>query len=70
MREDSKEKQRVRKFVGTRKFASIAAHKGMKQGKKDDMESLLYTLVYLLKGELPWQGKGGDDKPNRYEEVL
>jgi serine/threonine protein kinase len=45
-------------FVGTRRYASMHAHQGYDQGRRDDMISLGYTLIFLLKGEegLPWQG--------------
>lgn len=42
-------------FVGTPLFASRAAHLGKNQYRKDDLESALYVLVYLLKGGLPWE---------------
>jgi serine/threonine protein kinase len=42
-------------FVGTQKFASIAAHEGIEVARKDDLESLLYIFIYLAKGKLPWQ---------------
>lgn len=42
-------------FMGTLRFASIAAHKGERQSFKDDLESCVYTLVYLFRGRLPWQ---------------
>ncbi len=35
-------------------FAAIDAHFGLELGPKDDLESLLYTLVYLRKGDIPW----------------
>lgn len=37
-------------FVGTSRYASISAHKGFELGRKDDLESLLYVMIYCLKG--------------------
>ncbi|CAD8132542.1 unnamed protein product [Paramecium pentaurelia] len=33
----------------------IPAHKGYELGRKDDLESLFYVMLYCLKGNLPWQ---------------
>ncbi|CAD8129135.1 unnamed protein product [Paramecium sonneborni] len=41
-------------FIGSLNFASRAFHKGEKLGYKDDLESLLYVLVYLKNFKLPW----------------
>ena len=42
-------------FVGTARYASVAAHKGYEMGPKDDLESLFYVMVFCTRGVLPWQ---------------
>ena len=42
------------KFNGSLRFCSRIAHKNSKLSRRDDLESLLYVLVFLCKGELPW----------------
>ena len=47
------------KVAGTPRFASIFSHLGHSPSYRDDMESLGYVWIYLLKGRLPWQGLRG-----------
>ncbi|KAF9222734.1 kinase-like protein, partial [Gyrodon lividus] len=41
-------------FVGTPRFASIDSHLSIKYSCRDDLESLAYVLIYLLRNSLPW----------------
>ncbi|KAI3683465.1 hypothetical protein L1987_83969 [Smallanthus sonchifolius] len=54
--------QRPDMFRGTVRYASVHAHLGRTAGRRDDLESLAYTLVFLHRGRLPWQGYQGDNK--------
>ncbi|KAF8023218.1 hypothetical protein BT93_F0658 [Corymbia citriodora subsp. variegata] len=42
-------------FRGTVRFASVHAQLGRTSSRRNDLESLVYTLVYLIRGHLPWQ---------------
>ena len=42
-------------FNGTAKYASINAHEFLEPSRRDDLEALLFVLLYLLSGTLPWE---------------
>ena len=41
-------------LVGMLAFTSINSHLGGELGRRDDLEALAYTLMFLCSGSLPW----------------
>ncbi|OHS97311.1 CK1 family protein kinase [Tritrichomonas foetus] len=58
-----------RSMTGTARYASISAMRGIEQSRRDDMESLAYVWVYLLKGKLPWQGLPAKTQKEKMEKI-
>lgn len=56
-------------MIGTARYASINAHLGNEQSRRDDMEALGYLLIYLAKGKLPWQNINAETKDEKYEKI-
>jgi serine/threonine protein kinase len=59
-----------RSMTGTVRYASINTHLGMKQSRRDDIEVLLYVLVYFGKGSLPWQDIKETEKRLKYMKIM
>jgi serine/threonine protein kinase len=58
-----------KRFVGTPRYASLNTHLGFKQSRRDDVESIIYVLIYFIKGELPWQGVKAKTKSEKKEKI-
>ena len=59
-----------KKLTGTARYTSVGTHLGVEQSRRDDLEGLGYTLIYLAKGGLPWQGIKGNSLKERYNRIL
>ena len=48
-------------FLGSPNYTSVNTHLGIEQSRRDDIESIGYMMVLLLKGTLPWVGLDKSD---------
>lgn len=56
-------------FKGTYRYSSLNSHFGYELSRRDDLESLCYVMLYLVKGVLPWQNLYGLDKNDKVEKI-
>ncbi|TFK72321.1 kinase-like protein [Pluteus cervinus] len=56
-------------FVGTGQYASRHAHLGLSLSRRGDLESLAYSIAFLLRGSLPWSSIKGATHRNKQDRI-
>ena len=59
----------LKKFTGTILYASVNALRFKEQSRRDDLESIGYMLIHLMKGSLPWQRIKVNNKKESYLKI-
>ena len=63
--------KKTKSFVGTAGFSSINSHLLVEQTRRDDLEGLVYVMLYLYGGPLPWHNiDRGLDRQERYNQIV
>lgn len=56
-------------FIGSSSYASLNTHKTIEQSRRDDLESFAFTLIYFLKGSLPWRNTKVQNKDGKLKAI-
>lgn len=51
-------------------FTSVNHQIGIQSSRRDDIESLMFLILYMVKGKLPWYGQGGGSNSNSISGVI
>jgi len=57
-------------LTGTAIYASVNAHRGCEQSRRDDMEAIGHLLLLFNRGRLQWKGLKGETKKDRNRKIM
>jgi len=56
-------------LTGTARYASLNAHKGLEQSRRDDLEASGYMMLYFLRGAMPWSGLAAATQKEKFARI-
>lgn len=54
------QEKRINSLIGSANFVSLNVHNKLEPSRRDDIESCIYIMIYMLYGTLEWFGKSLD----------
>lgn len=66
---EPKPKRGQARWVGSRRYMSLNTHMRREQGRRDDLWSLLYVIIELRTGTLPWAHLRGVENLDRIRDI-
>jgi len=57
-------------IIGTPRYVSTNVHDGNEPSRRDDLISIMYVLVYLVKGRLPWKAPASPESVAQMKKTI